>query len=131
MNGPYSEENLFCGGEENKFLVKHFVFFSKKIVCLLCVLTKKNQAIFLETKIGLGQIFFCSPIKLLWPQIQVEKPVFELAHISDTPFHQKSPVHWKEWFPGGENTQTHNTQTDITTYRLKRPRDRFSENKVQ
>ena len=82
-----------------------------------------------KPKIGFGNFF--SPIKLLWSQIQVEKPIFYLANISDTPFHQKSPFHWKAWFLGAEKyTDTQHT-TDITTYKLKPPRDRFSENKVK
>ena len=41
---------------------------------------------------------------------------FQFCNISNTLFYQKSPVHWEPGFPGEDS------QTDITTYRLNKPR---------
>ena len=50
------------------------------------------------------------------------KKPFQLANTNNTLLDHKSPVHQEAVFPGGDNIQ----QTYIATYRLNRPRSRFS-----
>ena len=57
---------------------------------------------------------------------KVKKKKWRYTNNSDTPFDQRSLVHWVVSFPGCE-IHTH-TQTDIATTRLNRSRGRFSDN---
>ena len=59
-------------------------------------------------------------------QSSKKNPVFLNPNISDTPFDQRSLVHWEAAFPRCEIHT--NTQTDIATYILNRHKGRFSEN---
>ena len=66
-------------------------------------------------------IFFGNGKKSL--KMQKPKNVYRYANISDTPFDQRSLIHWEAWFPGCDG------HTDISTHRKNRPiKGRFFEN---
>ena len=89
--------------------------------------TKKN--IYLNQKLGLAiffhQLNYCGH-KFRWKNPSSIQPILVIHH-----FTKSLQSIGKHGFQEGINTQTHNTQTDITTYRLKRPRDLFSESAVK